>query len=154
MHHEKSNIDIQFTDIKQCFDSIWLDEAVNDLFDSGVTSRSLNLLFEGNSKTSMCVETQFGRSDRVELKKVVMQGSVPGGLICSNQLSKLCNRMYKEGNVYMYRKKVPVPPLAMVDDIASIALCNSVDGLTNNVKTDSFVQRKKLESQVGEGKCQ
>ena len=35
------NVDIQFTDIKQCFDSIWLDEATNDLYDSGVKSRNL-----------------------------------------------------------------------------------------------------------------
>jgi hypothetical protein len=150
----KSQIDIQFTDIKQCFDSIWLDEATNDLFDSGMTSRSLNLLYEGNSKTRMCVETPFGRSERVQLNKVVMQGSVPGGVICSNQLSKLCNKLYMEGNVYMYKNKIPVPPLAMVDDIASIATCNSVDALACNIKTDSFIQRKKLESQVGDGKYQ
>ena len=150
----KQTIDIQFTDIKQCFDSIWLDEATNDLFDSGVTSRSLNILYEGNRKTRMCVETSFGRSERVQLNKVVMQGSVPGGAICSNQLSKLCNKLYKEGDVYMYRNKVPIPALAMVDDIACICTCNSTTSLTCNVKTDSFVQRKKLESQVGEGKCQ
>ena len=29
----KTKLDIQFTDIKQCFDSIWLDEAANDLYD-------------------------------------------------------------------------------------------------------------------------
>ena len=90
----KVNIDIQFTDIKQCFDALWLDEAINDLYDSGITSRNLNLLYEGNRRTRMCVETNFGKSSRVELQKVVMQGSVPGGMICSNQLSKLCNRMY------------------------------------------------------------
>ena len=153
-HSEKLCIDIQFTDIKQCFDSIWLEEAMNDLFDSGVTTRSLNLFYEGNKRTRMCVETQFGQSDRVELGKVVMQGSVPGGLICSNQLSKLCNKLYKDGDVYMYRGKVPIPALAMVDDIASIALCNSIGAITRNVKTDSFIQRKKLESQIGDGKCQ
>ena len=83
---QKRNIDILFTDIKQCFDSIWLDEATNDLYDSGLTSRNLNILYEGNSKTRMCVETNFGQSDRVELKKVVMQGSVTGGSYCSNQI--------------------------------------------------------------------
>ena len=61
-------MDIQFTDIKQCFDSIWLDEATNDLYNSGVTSRSLNILYEGNRKTRMCIETIFGKSERVELK--------------------------------------------------------------------------------------
>ena len=40
-----TEIDILFTDIKQCFDSIWLEEALNDLYDSGIQSRNLNLLF-------------------------------------------------------------------------------------------------------------
>ena len=150
----KTCMDIQFTDIKQCFDSIWLDEATNDLFDSGLNTRNLNLLYEGNRKTRMCVETQFGRTDRAELTKVVMQGSVPGGLFCSNQLVKLCHKLYKDGDVYMYHNKVPIPALAMVDDIANIAVCNSVTAIKANVKTDSFIQRKKLEGQVGDGKCQ
>ena len=54
----------------------------------------------------------------------------------------------------MYQQKVPIPALAMVDDIASISRCNSTEATTCNVKTDTFIQRKKLECQVGEGKCQ
>ena len=150
----KENVDIQFTDIKQCFDSIWLDEATNDLYDSGMKSRNLNILYEGNCKTKMLVETNFGQSQRAELRKVVMQGSVLGGMICSNQISKLCNKTYKEGLVYMYRGRVAIPALAMVDDVASIAKCNSVDALTANIVTDSFIRRKKLEGQTGSGKCQ
>ena len=117
-------------------------------------SRNLNILYEGNRKTNMCVETNFGRSSRVELGKVVMQGSVPGGMICSNQISKLCTKLYNEGDVYMYDDKIPIPALAMVDDIASIAECNSTQSLTTNIKTDTFIQRKKLEGQTGQGKCQ
>ena len=147
-------IDILFTDIKQCFDSIWLEEAINDLYDSGIRSRNLNLLYEGNKSTDMLVETKFGRSDRVCLKKVVMQGSVTGGMLCSNQLSKLCNNFFKSGTVYMYSNTVAIPSLAMVDDLVAIALCNSVAGMKSNVKTDEFIKSKKLEGQVGEGKCQ
>ena len=95
-------IDIQFTDIKQCFDSVWLDEATNDLYNSGVKSRNLNLIYAGNKKTRMCVETHFSRSQRVQLNNVVMQGSVLGGIICSNHIAQLSNSMFKEGEVYMY----------------------------------------------------
>ena len=102
----------------------------------------------------MCVETKFGRSDRANLKKVVMQGSVTGGMFCSNQLSKLCNDFYKSGSIYMYSNSVAIPALAMVDDLLSISLCDSPEGITNNVKTDEFIKSKKLEGQVGEGKCQ
>ena len=150
----KIQLDILFTDIKQCFDSIWLEEAINDLYDSGVQSRNLNLLYEGNKSTDMCVETKFGRSERANLKKVVMQGSVTGGMFCSNQLSKLCNDFYKSGSIYMYSNSVAIPALAMVDDLLSISLCDSPEGITNNVKTDEFIKCKKLEGQVGEGKCQ
>ena len=147
------DVDVCFVDIKQCFDSLWLDECINDLYTSGVTSRNLNLLYQGNNATDMCVETKFGKSERAKLQNIVMQGSVSGGTFCSNQLSKLCNKAYKEGDVYMYGG-IPIPPLAMVDDIANISICNSVEGLITNIKCDEFIQRKKLESQVGEGKCQ
>ena len=153
-HQSKLKIDIIFTDIKQCFDSIWLEEATNDLYDSGITGRNINLLYEGNKKTRMCVETTIGKSERVVLKRVVMQGSVTGGMICSNQISKLCNKLYSEGEVYMYSNKIPIPALAMVDDIAVLTECDSTHGLNCNIKTDTFIQRKKLEGQVGDGKCQ
>ena len=54
----------------------------------------------------------------------------------------------------MYGGTVPIPALAMVDDIINVALCNSVDGIKKNVATDEFVKSKKLEAQVGDGKCQ
>ena len=150
----KQNIDLQFFDIKQCFDSIWLQEAINDLYDSGITSRNLNLMYEGNKSTEMCVDTSFGQSERVRLENVVMQGSVSGGTICSNQISKLCNKSFDEGNVYMYHDRVPIPALAMVDDIVNIAACNSIHAIKNNIQTDEFIKMKKLEGQVGDGKCQ
>ena len=62
--------------------------------------------------------------------------------------------MYKEENVYMFRGRIPIPALAMVDDIAAIAICNTSEALSANVKTDMFIQRKKLEGQTGAGKCQ
>ena len=140
----KKPIDILFTDIKQCFDSIWLEEALNDLYCSGITSRNLNLIYEGNKETDMCIETRFGMSERAKLKKIVMQGSVSGGTICSNQLSKLCNKCFAEGKVYLYADKVPIPALAMVDDVVSVAVCNSVEALENNVTTDEFIKSKKM----------
>ena len=54
----------------------------------------------------------------------------------------------------MYNEEIPIPPLAMVDDILVAALCNSIHSLNASIKTDTFIQRKKLEGQVGDGKCQ
>ena len=105
------NIDIDITlyDIGQAFDSIWLQEALNDLYQSGVKNRNLNILYSGNSKTRMSVKTSFGATDRVTLETLVMQGAIPGPIFCSNQLSKNSNKNYNEGTVYMYMNSVPIP---------------------------------------------
>ena len=125
------------------------------MYDSGLRNRNLNLLYSGNEKTRMSVETSLGKTNRVELKELVMQGSVPGGFLCSNQLSKVCNKMYTSNNVYMYMNCVPVPGLCMVDDIVTVNLCKDVlHGMNANIQVDSFVRNKKLECQTGSGKCQ
>ena len=83
-----------------------------------------------------------------------MQGSVPGGFLTSNQLSKVCKKMYESDSVYMYMGKIPIPGLAMVDDLVTFNLCNCISGIQANIQVDSFVKGKKLECQVGSGKCQ
>ena len=50
--------------------------------------------------------------------------------------------------------EVPIPPLAMVDDIVTISHCDTHDSIKINVETDSFVKANKLECQVAKGKCQ
>ena len=148
------NVDIILNDIKQCFDTMWIHETINDLYTSGVKSRNLNILFSGNSKTRMRIKTAFGNTPRIPLNNLIMQGSVPGPIMCSNQMSKLSNKCFKEGTVYMYMNKVPVGPLDMVDDVATISECGTTSGIEVNVKTDTFIKGKKLESQVAKGKCQ
>ena len=150
----KINIDLNFYDIKQCYDSVWLHQAINDLYKAGVQNRNLNILFSGNSKTRMCVRTSVGDTDRIQLNHVLMQGSVPAGFLCSNQIAKHSNNMYNDGSVYMYMNEVPIPPLAMVDDIVTISQCDSVEGIKMNAQTDTFVKTNKLECQVAKGKCQ
>ena len=41
----------------------------------------------------------------------------------------------------------------MVDDIATIVKCDSIEGINVNVKNENFVKSKKLEFQTARGKC-
>ena len=43
-------LDIQIVDYKQCFDSMWLDEVINDLYETGVKDDNLVLLYKANEK--------------------------------------------------------------------------------------------------------
>ena len=56
--------------------------------------------------------------------------------------------------MYLYNGKIPIPALAMVDDIIYISPCNTAQSIKNNIQTDEFINMKKLEGQVGDGKWQ
>ena len=46
----KKNIDIQVLDYRQCFDGMWLNECINDLFEACIDDDSLALIYEANKK--------------------------------------------------------------------------------------------------------
>ena len=46
---KKANpIDIEVLDFKLCFDSLWLEECMNDLFEAGIDDDNLALIYEAN----------------------------------------------------------------------------------------------------------
>ena len=63
-------------------------------------------------------------TERKTIYNKIMQGDVLGPLVSSNMVDKHIGKVAIEsGNVYMYKDKVPVPPLAMVDDTLGFSVC-------------------------------
>ena len=60
---KKTPIDIQILDYKQCFDSLWLKECLNDIFVSGVKNDNLALLYDINREVKMSVRTPVGKTE-------------------------------------------------------------------------------------------
>ena len=56
---KKKSIDIQILDYKQCFDSMWLQETMNDLFEAGVQDDQLAVLFEANKEINLAIKHQM-----------------------------------------------------------------------------------------------
>lgn len=53
-----------------------------------------------------------------------MQGDVLGPLVSSNMVDKhIGKEAIASGNIYMYKNKVPVLPLDMVDDTLGVSVC-------------------------------
>ena len=75
---------------------MWLEECINDLFDSGMRNDKLNLLYLMNRNAKVAVKTPFGSTDRVIIRKVVMQGTVWGSLLCTATMDKLGKLKYFE----------------------------------------------------------
>ena len=77
-------IDIEILDYRQCFDSLWLSESINDLYESGIHDDKLALIHAANKHNLVAVTTIVGLSKREAIEKIVMQGEVTGSGQCSN----------------------------------------------------------------------
>ena len=81
-----------------------------------------------------------------------MQGDVLGPLLSSNMVENyIGSNAIKTCNYYMYKNKVVIPPLAMVDDTLGISVC----GVKSN-KMNSFLNTRTslMNLQFGSDKCE
>ena len=147
-------IDIQIKDYKQCFDSMWLEETLNDLYEAGVTDDTLAVLYEANKEVNVAVNTPNGLTLRQKIEKIILQGDVFGPIECSvsvDTFGKECLAKTKYLYLYnVYKNSVKIPILSMVDDALAVSECGYKSSMLNtflNTKTNI----KKL--QYGTSKC-
>ena len=57
-------IDIGIYDYRQCFDSLWLKECMNDLYTAGLDDDRFALLYNINSDVNISVKTPVGKTER------------------------------------------------------------------------------------------
>ena len=74
----KKSIDIQFYDLSKCFDAMWNEETMNDIYDAGVKDDTFALILMAlmNEKCQVKVKTPVGDTDRFILNRIEMQGTV------------------------------------------------------------------------------
>ena len=150
MNH-KLNVDLTLYDLEKCFDSQWHSETMNDLWDVGITDDRFSLISEMNRKCNIAVKTPVGMSDRFVLSDIEMQGTVLGPIKCSVQLDTLGRDCYeRQEGLYLYNGCVSVPPLEMIDDLASFAICGPQSIVTNAI-VNAKIESKKLK--FGPTKC-
>ena len=80
---KKSPVTIQIYDYKQMFDSMDLDEALSDLFDSWIQDDTLALLYDANRHINVRVKTPCGLGVEKHLEKVDLQGDTWGLIMAS-----------------------------------------------------------------------
>ena len=106
---EKSCIDIGIYDIEKAFDGLWLDDVMNDLYDtlpSNQRDDKLSLIYEANKTNLVAVNTPVGLTERVNIKKIVTQGGTFGPIECSNSIDKIGKKYFDKGeHLYTYKKQ-------------------------------------------------
>ena len=144
-------VDFQVYDVEKCFDTLWLHEVVNCLFEAGLQNDKLPLLFLENANAQVAVKTSAGLSKRVSINNIIMQGSVWGSICCVVLMDKLGQLAYSNPDLlYYYKGLVATPPLQMVDDVLGIQKCSRKSQRLNGV-INTFIELEKLT--LSEKKC-
>ena len=140
----KQQIDISVYDIEKCFDSLWVQDCINDIYDAGVQTDKLNVLHMLNQNAKVAVKTSSGLTQRESISNIIMQGTVWGGIFCTTSMDKLSKLKYENPEMlYNYKGIVGVPALEMVDDILDIQKCG-IESVKANATVNTFVEHKKL----------
>ena len=107
----KKPIDIQIFNYRQCFDSLWLEECLNDFYVGGLKNDKLALLYSVNRNDKVAVKTPVGKTDRGPIRNGIPQGDVFGPLLCSKQVDSFGKECLDENKyTYMYKGEVEIPP--------------------------------------------
>ena len=82
-------ISICIYDCRQCFDSLWPEEVINDIFEAGIKDDKLALLYEIKKINQLAVKTQHGLTDRNTVENIICQGDPWGSMQCSVQIDSI-----------------------------------------------------------------
>ena len=104
---------LTFYDIEKCFDSLWLEDCINSLYENGVKDDILDLIYRLNQRAEIVVRTPFGDTDSFVVNNLVRQGTVLGPILNNCSLDQIC----KEGKSYQ-NGNIQLKPLEFIDDIA------------------------------------
>ena len=135
------DIDIQGYDIHKCFDEMNYEETHNDLWDVGIHDDKFAMIAKLDEHANVVVKTPCGTTDKFELRRAIMQGTVFAPIKCSIQIDTLGRDCLANGDgLYEYKNVVDVPGLSMVDDLVGVTSCSDEAVKLNsiiNVKIES-----------------
>ena len=139
-------IQVQVMDAEKCFDKLWLQACINAIYESGINSDKLNLLYIENKNAQVAVKVNGRLSMRINVKDVVMQGTVWGSLKCTTSMDTL-NKAAMGDQTLQYKYQgdpdIPIGVLGMIDDTLGVSECGSAS-IRKNAVINSFIETQRL----------
>ena len=129
---------LTFYDTEKCFDSLWLEDCINSLWDLDVKDDILCFIYLMNIKATVTIKTPLGDTDPLFLSDFVKQGTVIGPVLNNCSLNKLSTDSigYNFGSVQ-------IKSLEFVDDLADPNR-DKQSALANNAVLQAIQHKKRL----------
>ena len=123
---KNKSVDLHLMDLSKCFDIMWRNETMNDLYDLGVRDDRFVLISKMNEECKVTVKTPVGITEEFTLRDIEMQGTVPAPLKCAGQMDSLGKKCYSdEEYLYNYNGGCYVPSLGFIDDTFAASCCGA-----------------------------
>ncbi len=136
----KRNTYLTLTDAEKCFDKLWLQDGVFELWRSGTDIRDCVMVKKLNEKAKIVVRTPVGNTEPFYLEDIVRQGSVYGPQICISSMDRI-NFVGKDVITY-YGPSLPIRAVAFIDDVNGTGGGRVADNLIHNCNI--MEERKKM----------
>ena len=119
---------------------------MNDLWDTlphQGRDDKLGLIYQTSRTNMVAVNTSVGQTERKNIPEIVTQGGTWGPMLCSNSVDTVGKFSQENGQSFKYKNISRVIPLAMVDDLLSIANCG-FEAIEMNTTINTIIELKKL----------
>ena len=78
-----------FSDVSQCFDSLWTTRTLTDLYSNGVHTNILNLINELSKSANIVIKTPVGNTEKGPIEDTIMQGENLSSILCTSTMDKM-----------------------------------------------------------------
>ena len=85
-------IDLVFTDVSDCFNSLWVEKTVVDLYENGVETNLLNLIHELSKSANIAIKTPIGTTDKETIEDIIMQGETLSSIACTSTMDRISKK--------------------------------------------------------------
>ena len=109
---------LTFTDAEKCFDKLWLEDGINELWRLGTNVRDCIMIKRMNEVARIVVKTPLGPTRQITVRKIVKQGTVYGPQICISSMDKI-NLLGRDVVTY-YGPNIPIQAVSFVDDVTGV----------------------------------
>ena len=147
----KTPVDLQIFDYKQCFDSLWIEDCMNDLYTGGLNDDKFAILHNVNKIAQVAIKTPVGKTTRGVIRDSIIQGDVLAPMVCGKTLDGIGKECLEYSKyIYEFKGMVEIPPLIMLDDLITISECGPRTAMINSYVRFQTLSKK---LQFGNKKC-